>query len=42
MLAQDEIMLRFEKVERVGDVVRIPNNFIRGIADVPVKLIPRK
>ena len=38
----EEIMQRFEKVELVGDVVRIPNNFIRGIADVPVRLVPRK
>lgn len=38
----EEIMQRFEKVELVGDVVRVPNNFIRGIAEVPVKLVPRK
>jgi cytochrome P450 len=37
----EEIMQRFEKVEVAGDVVRLPNNFIRGIKDVPVRLHPR-
>ena len=37
----EEIMKRFDKVDMVGDVVRQPNNFIRSIADVPVRLIPR-
>ena len=37
----EEIMQRFTKVEIVGDVVRLPNNFIRGIADVPVQLVPK-
>lgn len=36
----EEIMLRFKTVELVGEPVRVPNNFIRGIADVPVKLHP--
>ncbi|MEZ5597560.1 MAG: cytochrome P450 [Pseudomonadales bacterium] len=36
----EEIMKRFRQVELVGDVVRVPNNFIRGIADVPVILRP--
>ena len=36
----EEILQRFHKVEVVGDVVRLPNNFIRGIKDVPVRLIP--
>ena len=36
----EEIMKRFEKVEVVGDVERNPNNFIRGIKDVPVQLRP--
>ena len=36
----EEISRRFQKIEQVGDVVRLPNNFIRGIAEVPVKLIP--
>jgi cytochrome P450 len=38
----EEITQRFEKIELVGDVVRLPNNFIRGIAEVPVKLVPAK
>lgn len=37
----EEIMKRFHKVEVVGDIVRLPNNFIRGIAEVPVRLIPK-
>lgn len=37
----EEIVKRFHKVELVGDVVRLPNNFIRGIAEVPVRLIPK-
>ena len=36
----EEIMKRFEKVELVGDVERLSNNFIRGIRDVPVRLHP--
>jgi cytochrome P450 len=36
----EEIQQRFAKVEIVGDVKRLPNNFIRGIADVPVVLHP--
>jgi len=24
-----------------GEVVRVPNNFIRGIADLPVRVHPR-
>jgi cytochrome P450 len=36
----EEIQKRFRKVEIVGDVTRLPNNFIRGIADVPVVLHP--
>jgi cytochrome P450 len=34
----EEIMARFDNIELVGDVVRNPNNFIRGIAEVPVIL----
>jgi cytochrome P450 len=34
----EEIMARFHKVEVVGDVTRLPNNFIRGIKDIPVRL----
>jgi cytochrome P450 len=37
----EEILERFETVELAGDVVRLPNNFIRGIRDVPVRLVPR-
>ncbi len=36
----EEIMKRFRKVEVVGPVERLPNNFIRGIANVPVRLQP--
>ena len=36
----EEIVTRFNKVELVGDVERLPNNFIRGIKDVPVRLHP--
>ncbi len=36
----EEIMKRFHTVEVVGDVERLPNNFIRGIKDVPVRLHP--
>ena len=38
----EEIVKRFDKVEQVGDAVRLPNNFIRGIADLPVRLVPRR
>jgi cytochrome P450 len=37
----EEILKRFHTVELAGDVVRLPNNFIRGIKDVPVRLHPR-
>ncbi len=36
----EEILPRFRKVELAGDVVRLPNNFIRGIKELPVRLIP--
>ena len=36
----EETLKRFRKVEIVGDVKRLPNNFIRGISDVPVVLHP--
>ena len=36
----EEIQTRFSRVEIVGDVVRLPNNFIRGISEVPVVLHP--
>ena len=34
----EEIMKRYDRVELVGDVERLPNNFIRGIKNVPVRL----
>lgn len=36
----EEIMKRFHTVEVVGGIERLPNNFIRGIKNVPVKLHP--
>jgi cytochrome P450 len=36
----EEIMKRFHTIELVDDVTRLPNNFIRGIKDVPVRLHP--
>ena len=37
-LLWEEIVKRFHTIEQVGDVSRLPNNFIRGIKDVPVRL----
>jgi cytochrome P450 len=37
----EEILPRFHTVEVVGKPVRQPNNFIRGIAQLPVRLHPR-
>ena len=37
----EEIMKRFDRVELAGEVKRLPNNFIRGIAEVPVILHPK-
>jgi cytochrome P450 len=36
----EEIMKRFRLVEVVGEITRLPNNFIRGIRDVPVRVHP--
>ena len=36
----EEIIKRFHTVEVVGDIERLPNNFIRGIKNVPVRLHP--
>lgn len=36
----EEILKRFRSVELVGEVERLPNNFIRGIKNVPVRLHP--
>jgi len=37
----EEIENRFERVELVGEPVFNPNNFIHGIADLPVRIVPR-
>jgi cytochrome P450 len=37
----EEIMKRLDTIEVVGDVKRHPNNFIRGIAELPVRIRPR-
>ncbi len=34
----EEIMQRFSNTKLAGDVVCLPNNFIRGISEVPVIL----
>ena len=34
----EEIMERFHTVEVVGDIKRLPNNFIRGIKEGPVRV----
>ena len=36
----EEIVKRFHTVEVVGEVERLPNNFIRGIKNIPVRLLP--
>ena len=36
----EEIQNRFRMIEQVGDVVRSPNNFIRGIKELPVEVRP--
>jgi cytochrome P450 len=40
-LLWEEIHTRFRQIEVVGPVRRVPNNFIRGIADLPVRVHPR-
>jgi cytochrome P450 len=37
----EEIERRFERIELVGEPVINPNNFIHGIADLPVRVHPR-
>jgi cytochrome P450 len=37
----EEIYKRFRRIDVVGPVLRVPNNFIRGIADLPVQIQPR-
>ena len=34
----EEIMARFERVEVVGEPVRLANNFVLGYTDLPVRL----
>jgi cytochrome P450 len=36
----EEILKRFHSVEQMGDVQRNPNNFIRGITQLPVRVNP--
>ena len=36
----EEIMQRFESVEVVGEPVRVASNFVRGIAELPVRVHP--
>ncbi len=38
----EEIIKRFERVEVVGEPVRVASNFVRGISDLPVRLHRRK
>ena len=38
----EEIMKRFEFVEVVGEPVRVRSNFVRGYAELPVRLHPQK
>ena len=37
----EEILQRFHSVEVVGTVRRVKSNFIRGYAELPVRLVPR-
>ena len=36
----EEIQKRYKKIEVIGDVTRVSNNFIRGIKEIPVVLPP--
>ena len=36
----EEIMKRFQKVEVVGDPVRLRSSFVRGILELPVRVHP--
>ena len=36
----EEIQQRFASIDVVGPVIRSPNNFIRGIAELPVQVRP--
>lgn len=37
----EEIMQRFDKVEVVGEPVRVRSNFVRGYSELPVRLHPK-
>jgi len=37
----EEILKRFDRVELVGEPVRVPSNFVLGYSDVPVVVHPR-
>jgi cytochrome P450 len=37
----EEIYKRFRRIDVVGPVLRVPNNFIRGIAELPVQIQAR-
>ena len=38
----EEILERFDRIEVVGDAVRVPSSFVRGYASLPVVLHPKK
>ena len=38
----EEIMERFEKVEVVGEPVRVLSSFVKGFSELPVRLHPKK
>jgi len=41
-LLWEEIMQRFDRIELVGEPVRVRSNFVRGYSDLPVRLHPKK
>ena len=36
----EEIMKRFSKIEVVGDAVRLRSSFVKGISELPVRILP--
>jgi cytochrome P450 len=38
----EEILQRFDRVEVVGDVERVPSSFVKGYSSLPVILHPKK
>jgi cytochrome P450 len=40
-LVWEEIVKRFERVEVVGEPVRVQSSFVKGYAELPVRLHPR-